>query len=253
MAFPSGFSGFVPRSNSAIMAASTSLKSGRGRSIKYNNMKYFIDFEFIEGFHKPLLGKRRHFIDLISVGIVCEDGREYYAISTEFNPKKADKWVKDNVIAKLPERHADNYDSPRVRQETLLWKSNRQIVADLLGFFGCDRENGNWYAPEGIEVYGYYSDYDWVLLCSLFGRMIDLPKGFPMYCIDLKQELDNKVRGLSNSDFFHAFHINKPLSFDEKLKLVKEKNTKYPAQTNEHNALDDARWNYKLYTFLKSF
>jgi len=24
-------------------------------------MKYFIDTEFIEGFHKPLFGKRRHF------------------------------------------------------------------------------------------------------------------------------------------------------------------------------------------------
>ena len=48
-------------------------------------MKYFLDTEFIEGFHKPLFGKKRHFIDLISIGIVCEDGREYYAVSNEFN------------------------------------------------------------------------------------------------------------------------------------------------------------------------
>lgn len=32
-------------------------------------MKYFLDTEFIEGFHKPLFGKRRHFIDLISIAI----------------------------------------------------------------------------------------------------------------------------------------------------------------------------------------
>jgi len=64
--------------------------------------KYFIDFEFIEGFKKPILGKRRHFIDMISVGIICEDGREYYAISNEWRYKDADKWVKENVIHKLP-------------------------------------------------------------------------------------------------------------------------------------------------------
>ena len=56
-------------------------------------MKYFIDTEFIEGFHKPLFGKRRHFIDLISIGIVAEDGREYYAISNGYRYKDADKWV----------------------------------------------------------------------------------------------------------------------------------------------------------------
>lgn len=45
-------------------------------------MKYFIDTEFIEGFHKPMFGKRRHFIDLISIGIVSEDNRAFYFISS---------------------------------------------------------------------------------------------------------------------------------------------------------------------------
>ena len=61
-------------------------------------MKYFIDTEFIEGFHKPMSGKRRHFIDLISIGIIAEDGREYYAISKEYNYDDASNWVKENVI-----------------------------------------------------------------------------------------------------------------------------------------------------------
>lgn len=37
-------------------------------------MKYFFDTEFIED------GRT---IDLVSIGIVCEDGREYYAVSAE--------------------------------------------------------------------------------------------------------------------------------------------------------------------------
>ena len=64
-------------------------------------MKYFIDTEFIEGFHKPLFGKKRHFIDLISIGIVAEDGREYYAISKEYNYNDASDWVKENVITPI--------------------------------------------------------------------------------------------------------------------------------------------------------
>jgi hypothetical protein len=35
-----------------------------------------------------------------------------------------------------------------------------------------------------------YADYDWVVLCQLFGAMVDLPKGWPMYCRDIKQWAD---------------------------------------------------------------
>lgn len=189
-------------------------------------MKYFLDTEFIEGFHKPLLGKRRHFIDLISIAVVCEDGREYYAVSNEFNPKDADLWVKTNVISKLPLRRQGQDDSPRQKQEGLLWKSNEQIKKDLLSFFGCDLDEDfslRWVAPDGIEVYGYYADYDWVLFCSLFGRMIDLPGNFPMYCKDLKQIMDE-------------------IGLDSNWKKIN-----CPEPTIEHSALEDAKWNYRLF------
>lgn len=67
---------------------------------------------------------------------------------------------------------------------------------------------------------------------------------------DLKQILDSKVEALSNTDFFTHFHIE-PLTLTEKLKLVKE-NNKYPSETNAHNALDDAKWNFELYKFLQT-
>lgn len=56
-------------------------------------MKYFYDTEFIEDGHT---------IDLISIGIVAEDGRMYYAVSTEFDASRADEWVQTNVLNKLP-------------------------------------------------------------------------------------------------------------------------------------------------------
>ena len=56
-------------------------------------MKYFIDTEFKE---KP------NTIDLISIGIVSEDGNEYYAICRDFLPKLKqiwkDEWIRTNVL-----------------------------------------------------------------------------------------------------------------------------------------------------------
>ncbi len=223
-------------------------------------MKYFIDTEFIEGFHKPLFGKRRHFIDLISIGIFCEDGREYYAISNEFNPKDADDWVNENVINKLERKFI--YSNPNIQQKNPVYKSNNQIAKEIVEFI-CPYETASEWAGAGSlssglegflkmnppEFYAYYADYDWVLFCSLFGRMIDLPKGFPMYCKDLKQTLDelaeNRIMNVENKQ-------ERESRFESSLNEIKC-NPHYPKHKNEHNALDDAMWNYELYKFLLKF
>ena len=66
---------------------------------------YFIDTEFHEH-KKPVkfLGitiAKVWTIDLISIGIVCEDGRSYYAMNRDLNLKhaKKNKWLKENVLA----------------------------------------------------------------------------------------------------------------------------------------------------------
>lgn len=218
-------------------------------------MKYFIDTEFIEGFRQPLIGKKRHFIDLISIGIVCEDGREYYAISNEFNYKDADEWVRKHVIFPIVQEGIERYnekakrlnmafkDQPRdldVSAITVIQrfegKSNTRIANDIVRFIYGETDNLDGLSEleeaqkyemtdksKEPEFWGYYADYDWVVFCSLFGRMIDLPKGFPMYCKDLKQTMDD--RGLT--------------------KDWKRDNCPDPA--GEHNALVDARWNKALY------
>lgn len=229
-------------------------------------MRYFIDTEFIEGFHKPLFGKKRHFIDLISIGIYCEDGREYYAVSNEFNPKDADHWVKENVLDKIQldfyrqeSTYAKTYHPHCLTLKNFMkWKgkSNKQIANEIYTFcLEGERTQpmgiGNPYQPVA-EFYGYYADYDWVLFCSLFGRMIDLPKGFPMYCKDLKQTFDEQVEGylFSKRIYFDILgSTSQQLSLKEKIDKVKL-HPDYPKQQNEHNALADAKWNYELYKFL---
>jgi hypothetical protein len=179
-------------------------------------MKYFLDTEFIE-----TVGH----IELISIGIVAEDGREYYAVHTEADLKNADQWVNDNVLAKMPEYNKGYHDLRKGggSDEKYGKKSIVDIRKEL--HFWCGQENN---VVEKCEFYGYFADYDWVVFCWIFGRMINLPKGFPMYCRDLKQMMDEK---------------NNP--------TIKQ-HSNYPTQEKEHNALEDARWNKKLYEFLQT-
>jgi hypothetical protein len=204
-------------------------------------MKYFLDFEFIEGFHKPLFGKRRHFIDLISIGIASEDNRGFYYVSKEYNYKDADQWVKDNVILKAY-THSCSGDCRNSLSSDNFHKhfgsSIKEIRDALLNWIGDDKD---------ISFYGYYSDYDWVLFCSMFGRMIDLPKGFPMYCIDLKQTLDEKAAKLTRS----LWGDTSATTLSERLDLIKT-HPDYPKQKKEHIALYDAIWNKELYKFLQT-
>lgn len=152
-------------------------------------MRFWFDTEFIED------GKT---IDLISIGVVAEDGREYYAESLSCDRSKASQWVKENVLTHLTGEH--------MRQST-------HIASDLIAFMG-----------EAPEIWAYYADYDWVVLCQQFGTMMDLPKGWPMYCRDVKQLCD--ACG----------------------------NPKLPEQTStEHHALADARWTREAFEFLQSY
>lgn len=229
-------------------------------------MKYFLDQEFIEGFTKQnLLSKRRHFIDLISIGIVGEDGSTFYAISNEYNYNDASEWVKENVIKPMYIKTVSGDARNRFTVKDFhkyYGRSNEQIRDELYYLFSCYRSSQlQWKAPDGIEMYGYFADYDWVLFCSLFGKMIDLPNGFPMYCKDLKQMLDEKALSMTSMeltkitcpDCTHDMYEYLESSTDGEYKIGVLKNHRsYPKQKDEHNALADAKWNKELYHFIKS-
>lgn len=151
-------------------------------------MRYFMDMEFVED------GKT---IDLISIGIACEDGREYYAQSVEFAPKKASPWVKDHVLTQLKHcPHQGSYDLAKMlrqhkrgqcldQQRGLLyrcpWRTRAQIAQDLKYFFNPSSH---------IMLWGWCCAYDWVAFCQLFGTMMDLPAGYPHHMGDIQQILD---------------------------------------------------------------
>jgi hypothetical protein len=152
-------------------------------------MKIWFDTEFIED------GKT---IDLISIGMVREDGETLYLENLSADYSSANDWVQENVIVYL-----DLVKHGVAREE---------IGPKVLAFVG-----------EKPEFWAYYADYDWVALCQLYGRMIDLPKDWPMYCRDVKQFCDD---------------LNNP---------------KLPEQDGaEHHALADARWARTAWEFLSN-
>lgn len=273
-------------------------------------MRYFFDTEFLEGTQKTWLGKSKPTIDLISIGIVSEDNRQYYAISKDFNLKEAWNrfqleqqsgdarnifpegkkvyWIRENVLKPIFNEWKMESNGKIVRLGLptplnemefnyknfkycikCIGKTNAQIAFDIVNFTHGYSDMGNWLGTtdeyyntiiktepkDKPEFYAYYADYDWVVFCWLFGSMMNLPKGFPMYCNDLKQDLDRIV---NNKAWYYHEHIltsmnyekDRPATFEEKLNRLKT-HQDYPQQVNEHNALADAKWNKRLYEFLQ--
>lgn len=167
-------------------------------------MLYFLDTEFYED------GTT---IDLISIGIVAGDGREFYACSLDARLDRChaeNSWMRENVLAQLP-RYADKG-----------WMRRGAIKQAVLDFVlapkGPDRNTRDWGNP---EFWCYYGASDWVAFYQLFGPLIRLPVQFPRWFRELKQL---------------AADVGAP---------------KLPAKPEgAHNALVDARWNRDVYEFL---
>lgn len=139
-------------------------------------MRIAIDTEFIED------GRT---IDLISIGLVREDGAEYYAELADCDLSRASDWVEANVL-------------PHLTGPT---KSRSLVGQEIIEFVG-----------EKPEFWAWYADYDWVALCQIYGTMMQLPRSWPKFCRDLRQEVDRMA--------------TPPIQHFE----------------DEHHALADARW-----------
>jgi hypothetical protein len=229
-----------------------------------NGIKYFLDTEFHE--HKKKGKFSNKFtgtievdtIELISIGIVTSDDREYYAICNEFDVKAAwnNEWLRDNVLKSIFYELLDiDFENLKTGDVIDRWKFTMKDLKRLLNKYGSDKYTirreilqfvidptgellDAWMDRIGAfynalmdrdlgkgnypEFYAYFADYDWVVFCWIFGRMIDLPESFPMFCLDLKQMMYEK--GLDGE----------------------WKNEHCPTPEGNHNALIDAKWNKQL-------
>lgn len=167
-------------------------------------MKYWYDTEFYED------GST---INLISIGIVAEDGREFYRQNRDFNWSIVPDghWLWDNVYPHLKWEDCN----PEV-----VWGTRSEIAHDVQYFITAKGHDN--------QLWGYYSAYDHVVLAQLFGRMVDMPVGIPWFTMDIRQLKEM----LKNEGWEYDF--------------PKQTST-------EHHALSDARWTKQAYESIMRF
>ncbi len=140
-------------------------------------MRFWIDTEFDDS---------RPAVDLIALAAVSEDNREYYAVSTDFDPARVKPWVKENVIPKLGSNNSD------------LWKSLSVMREEFLGFVGT----------EPAEFWSLNPTYDWYLITwNFFHGWDNLPSNWPFECYDLAQwafHLGVKLPKMDDPEEHHA-------------------------------------------------
>lgn len=167
--------------------------------------RYFHDWEFIED------GET---IKPISVGIACEDGREYYAIfaDREWRDVFRRKWLREHVLTQLPGRVGSLSFYPD--QSSSLYRPTDLIRNEIRDFVFAPHE-------PPYEFWGYFPAYDHVALMQLYGTMMQRPALFPMHtrCVG---------------------------EYADRLEVT----SMLPQQPiDQHNALSDARWTKTVWEF----
>lgn len=158
----------------------------------------FLDTEFVED---------GEIIMPISLGLVPLDERRpelYLEFDFDEEVAEAQPFVRENVLPHL--RGQQRYTREEAR-------------APILSYFGLPQHPAE--SKQRIEVWAYFSAYDWVVFCQIFGPMVELPPGLPRLSFDLQQ--------------LYLLH-GAPVGA-----------TKPPKPTDAHDALADARWNREFY------
>jgi hypothetical protein len=162
-----------------------------------NKTRYALDTEFLED------GRT---IELISIALVCEDGREYYAVNWDapWDEIHENTWLCKNVVPSLPLRggiarsafNMGRYSFTVDRSSVLVkpkWVIANEVREFLVGDLKPAGENDGrpfYFDTDLPELWADYAAYDHVAMAQLWGRMIDLPTGIPMFTHDLQQALE---------------------------------------------------------------
>lgn len=158
---------------------------------------------------------------LVSIGIVAENGKKFYAEFSDYNESQCDNWIKENVLKHtilegneiLAKRLGDDSET------TVVLGSKTDIRYEL----------GEWLKQfDGVQFASDVCHYDMVLMIDIFGGAFDLPKNISAVCHDINQDIA-KHYGISEREAFDK----------SREEIVSELRGEFIAG-DKHNALYDA-------------
>jgi hypothetical protein len=121
--------------------------------------KIFFDTEFT-GLHQNTT--------LISLGLISECGKTFYAEFTDYDSSQVDSWLKENVIEKLMLQKFDIEKDYNPYSDSVIFKSDTEHIKQALE---------HWLHQFGaVEMWSDCLSYDWVLFCQIWGHAFNIPE-----------------------------------------------------------------------------
>lgn len=126
--------------------------------------KIFFDTEFT-GLHKNTT--------LISIGLVSECGKKFYAELTDFDKNQIDDWLEKNVIRNLIFEEIEENQEARIDYQNFKNKGCINYLGNTYHLINVMKEWFNQF--EKIEIWSDCLSYDWVLFNNIFGNAFSIP------------------------------------------------------------------------------
>ena len=173
-------------------------------------MKIFFDTEFT-GLHKNT--------SLISLGMVDENGRSFYAEFTDYDKSQVNDWLNDNVFKHC--KYINNSETD-IYRELRGFKDGNMIAVGNHGFI--EESLRSWLSEyDDVQLVSDVCHYDMVLFIDIFGTAFDLPDSINSSCHDI------------NQDIARYYNITEKEAFD-----MSREDIAGDVPGDKHNALYDA-------------
>lgn len=132
-------------------------------------MKVFLDTEFT-GLHQNT--------SLLSIGLVDEDGRYFYAEISDYDYTQMDEWLLKNVMNHML-YNVNHFTATRFKDNLEMDRSMYSSYSvEMKGPIKEVRDKLNQWLQQydKVEIWSDCLSYDWVLFNNLFGNAFDIPK-----------------------------------------------------------------------------
>ncbi len=166
-------------------------------------MRIFFDTEFT-GLHKNTT--------LISIGLISEDGKTFYAECTDYDKSQLDEWLKNHVIANTSYlKDSGNMEIASQSYDCFYMPTTKERLKEDLK---------EWLLQfDKVEIWSDCLAYDWVLFNDIFGHAFNIPSNVYYIPFDI-------------CTLFKIKDIDPDISREEFAGMVSDE---------KHNALHDAK------------